>query len=104
MKKLILFTIFTIAISCNKVLTVKSKSAEISCGQCQFDLEGDGCSLAVKFTDLNNKTYYVEGFDIDDFGDAHDENKGFCNVIRIGEVEGKVINGKFLASKVILKD
>lgn len=75
--------------------------AEISCGQCQFDLKEGGCDLAVRF---DNKAYFVDGFGIDDFGDAHDENTGFCNVIRKGDITGKIVNNKFLASQIKLSD
>lgn len=75
--------------------------AEISCGQCQFDLKEGGCDLAVRF---DNKAYFVDGFGIDDFGDAHDENTGFCNVLRKGDITGKIVNNKFLASQIKLSD
>ncbi|WP_299048015.1 DUF6370 family protein [uncultured Polaribacter sp.] len=98
MKQLILLSLI-IFTSCSKEQQ-QSKNAEISCGQCQFNLEGEGCSLAVRFDD---KAYYVTGFDIDDFGDAHDKHTGFCNVVRKGKVTGKVENGKFLASSIVLE-
>ena len=60
-----------------------------------------GCSLAVRFED---KAYFVEGFKIDDFGDAHDEHSGFCNVIRKAEVTGTIIDDKFVASSIELVD
>lgn len=100
MKKILLLSIFMIAFSCGNKKENK-QVAEISCGQCQFDLEGDGCSLAVK---INDTAYFVEGFDIDDFGDAHDEKKGFCEVIRKGEITGKIEDGKFVASSIKLID
>ena len=46
----------------------------------------------------------VEGFNIDDFGDAHDENIGFCNVIRKGEITGKIEDGRFVASDIKLSE
>jgi hypothetical protein len=61
----------------------------------------DGCDLAVK---IDGKAYFVEGFEIDDFGDAHDEHTGFCEVIRKGEVVGKIENNKFIASSIKLVD
>ena len=99
MKKILFLSIFMIAISCsnNKEIT---QVAEVSCGQCKFELDSEaGCSLAVR---LEDKAYFVEGFEIDDFGDAHDEHTGFCNVIRKAEVTGKVENGKFIASSIEL--
>ena len=98
MKKLLSLLIVCILFSCNTKEEI-NQTAEISCGQCQFELEGEGCSLAVRF---DNKAYYVDGFGIDDFGDAHDKKTGFCNVIRKGEIIVKVENEKFIASNVKL--
>jgi hypothetical protein len=99
MKKLLLLSIFFIGLSCaNKKVEVQ-QVAEISCGQCKFDLEGGGCNLAVRF---NDQAYYVDGFGIDDFGDAHDVKKGFCNVISKGEITGIIEGGKFIASSIKL--
>ena len=99
MKKIFLFSVLFIGISCANKKTEIKQVAEISCGQCKFDLEGGGCNLAVR---LNDKAYYVDGFDIDDFGDAHDLKKGLCNVIRKGEITGFVENEKFIASQIKL--
>ena len=99
MKKLLFLSVFMIAFSCGnkKVIT---QIAEISCGQCKFELDSEkGCDLAVRFDD---QAYFVEGFGIDHFGDAHDLKKGFCNVIRKGEIKGFVENGKFIASSIKL--
>ncbi|UAM97477.1 hypothetical protein K8354_14350 [Polaribacter litorisediminis] len=99
MKKLLLVSVFLIAISCgnNKEIT---QVAEVSCGQCKFELDSEnGCSLAIR---IDEKAYFVKGFKIDDFGDAHDEHTGFCNVIRKGEVTGYVEDGKFIASSIEL--
>jgi hypothetical protein len=49
-----------------------------------------------------SKPYFIDGFNIDDFGDAHDEHTGFCNVIRKAEVVGVLEEGRFLASSVKL--
>lgn len=100
MKKLLLLSIFFIGLSCaNKKVEVQ-QVAEISCGQCKFDLEGGGCNLAVRF---NDQAYYVDGFGIDDFGDAHDVKKGLCNVIRKGEITGSIDeNGEFIAVSIKL--
>ena len=100
MKQIIFLSIFVLLFSCNTKEEI-NQNAEISCGQCQFKLEADGCDLAVK---IDNKAYFVEGFGIDDFGDAHDENKGFCNVIRKGKISGKIKEGKFIASSIKLID
>jgi hypothetical protein len=68
--------------------------AEAACGQCQFKMKGEGCTLAVK---MNDKFYFVDKAGIDDFGDAHAET-GFCNTIRKASVQGKVVNKKFVPS------
>ncbi|WP_299012477.1 DUF6370 family protein [uncultured Polaribacter sp.] len=99
MKKIIILNLLVFA-SCKTELKVSVKQAEISCGQCKFDLDSeDGCNLAVKF---NEKAYFVDGFNIDDFGDAHDVNSGFCNVIRKGAIEGVIKDGRFIASAIEL--
>ena len=67
---------------------------DAACGQCQFNMKGKGCTLAVK---MNGKFYFVDKADIDDFGDAHAET-GFCNAIRKASVQGKVVNKKFVPS------
>ena len=66
---------------------------EASCGQCNFDLEGGGCDLAVR---IDGKAYFVDGFGIDDFGDAHADD-GFCAVVRHARVTGHVEDGRFVA-------
>ena len=72
-----------------KVITV-----DAACGQCQFKLKGEGCTLAIK---MNGKFYFVDKAKIDDFGDAHAET-GFCNAIRKANVQGKLVNWKFVPS------
>ncbi|MEC9092658.1 MAG: DUF6370 family protein [Planctomycetota bacterium] len=69
---------------------------EISCGECNFGMEGEGCTLAVR---IDGKGYYVEGSSIDDHGDAHAED-GLCNCIRKARVVGKMDNGKFNAKSI----
>tara|TARA_R110002072_G_scaffold97469_1_gene214332 strand:+ start:103 stop:405 length:303 start_codon:yes stop_codon:yes gene_type:complete len=98
MKKIIVLS-FLIIVACQTKLKVSVLEAPIACGQCQFDLEGDGCNLAVK---INDKAYFVEGFGIDDFGDAHDEQTGFCNVVRKAKIEGEIVSNKFVASSIKL--
>lgn len=78
----------------------KKQVVELSCGQCQFDMTTqDGCDLAVR---IDGKSYFVDGADIDQFGDAHDEHTGFCEVIRKAEVEGEVVDNRFKATSVKL--
>ncbi len=67
---------------------------EAACGQCQFGLSGNGCDLAVR---IDGKTYYVDGTGIDDHGDAHSD-VGFCNAVRRARVQGRVENGRFVAT------
>jgi hypothetical protein len=99
MRKIIVLSLLILA-SCTEK---KAKIiAEVACGQCQFDLTTqDGCDLAVR---VDGKAYFVEGFKIDDFGDAHDEKTGFCEVIRKGKIAGKIENNKFVASSIKLVD
>ena len=99
MKKLQILVLLILA-SCSNKNEIQ-KVAELSCGQCQFELKEGGCDLAVKFDD---KAYFIDGFGIDDFGDAHDLNKGFCNVVRKGQVTGEIVDGRFLASNIKLID
>ena len=65
--------------------------AEVSCGQCQFNLPGMDCSLAVR---IDGHAYFVKGANIDSYGDAH-SNDGFCKAIRKAEVQGELINNQF---------
>jgi hypothetical protein len=64
---------------------------EASCGQCKFHMEGKGCHLAVR---INGKSYFVDGADIDSFGDAHGDD-GFCMAIRKANIQGEVVNKRF---------
>ena len=72
--------------------------AEAACGQCQFGMAGKGCELAIR---IKNKTYPVDGTDIDSHGDAHAKD-GFCNAIRKAKVQGEIINGRFKATSFAL--
>ncbi|RZL22798.1 MAG: hypothetical protein EOO96_23835 [Pedobacter sp.] len=78
---------------------IKDKVVEIACGECKFGLKGKSCDLAVR---LDGKPYFVDGKKIDDFGDAHDEKHGFCNVISKATVTGEIINNRFKAEKIAL--
>lgn len=100
--KNILFTLFiccTISLvnaqSGSKIVNVnKVQIAEVSCGQCQFKMEGKGCDLAIR---INGKPYFVDGTNIDDHGDAHAKD-GFCEKIRKAEIKGNIVNNRFLAT------
>ena len=67
---------------------------EAACGECQFGLEGNDCNLAVR---IDAKAYFVDGTGIDDHGDAHSDD-GFCNAVRQARVQGRVENGRFVAT------
>ena len=101
MKKIILISALLLTFSCTKK-DENSVIAEVSCGQCQFDLHTQGgCDLAIR---LDGKAYFMDGADIDDFGDAHDEKTGFCEVIRKAEVSGKLENNRYKATSIKLID
>jgi hypothetical protein len=70
------------------------KIVEVSCGQCQFEMGGKGCNLAVR---IKGKSYFVDGTSIDEHGDAHAED-GFCKAIRKAEVQGKIVKNRFVAT------
>ena len=72
-----------------KLLTV-----DASCGQCQLGLKAKGCNLAVR---IDDKSYFVDGSDIDSHGDAH-ATDGFCNKIRKAQVQGEVVKDRFKAT------
>jgi hypothetical protein len=72
-----------------------SSIVEASCGQCQFDLEGDGCDLAVRFGD---GAWFVDGTGINDHGDSHADD-GFCNAVRKARVTGEVVGDRFVATE-----
>lgn len=80
-----------------KIIT--KQTVEISCGECKFKMEGKGCDLAIR---IDGKPYFVDGKSVDDFGDAHDEKHGFCNVIKKAEVTGELVNGRFKAKTITL--
>jgi hypothetical protein len=76
------------------VSLVVDQIADVSCGQCQFDMEGSGCDLAVR---LDGKAYYVDESSIDDHGDAHGDD-GMCECVRKAEVKGVISEGRFVAN------
>ena len=101
-RKLLFLVLFTVFFSCKTEMKVKSSDAEIACGQCQFEMKDPkGCDLAIRVLD---KPYFVDGYGIDDFGDAHDEHTGFCEVIRKAEIVGKVEEDRFKAESITLID
>lgn len=74
--------------------TKKIQIVDAACGQCRLGLPGKSCDLAVR---INGKSYFVDGTNIDDHGDAHAKD-GFCNFIRKAEVQGKIVNNRFKAT------
>ena len=98
MKKLI-FLSLCLLLSCAEKKE-KYITAEISCGQCQFNLTGQkGCDLAIK---IDEKAYFIDGAHIDDFGDAHDKKTGFCEVIRTAKVVGQIEGNRYKISSIKL--
>lgn len=76
-------------------------TVKTSCGECNFGLPGDDCTLAIR---MDDKTYFVQGTHIDSFGNAHGDD-GFCNAIRKAEVQGTVKDSFFVVSYFrLLKD
>ena len=72
----------------------KKQIVEASCGQCQFGMEGKACDLAVR---IDGKSYFVDGTNIDQHGDAHAAD-GFCTKVRKAEVAGEIIDNRFKAT------
>jgi hypothetical protein len=100
MKNLILILLLCVFASVANAQTPKVNSrsgkvqiVEAACGQCQFKMEGKSCDLAVR---INGKSYFVDGTKIDDHGDAHAKN-GFCEKVRKAEVQGNIVNNRFVA-------
>lgn len=76
----------------------KIQIVELSCGECKFHLKGKSCDLAVR---IKGKAYFIDGADIDAFGDAHGK-MGFCNAIRKAAVQGEIINNRFKVTYIKL--
>jgi Family of unknown function (DUF6370) len=102
MKSIIAFLIFTFFVlsaqaqhTSGKITapdsTKKIQVVEASCGECNFEMKGKSCDLAVR---INGKAYFVDGTAIDQHGDAHAKD-GFCEAIRKAEVQGEVVNNRF---------
>ena len=78
---------------------LNAKVVEIACGECKFKMKGKSCDLAIR---IDGKSYFVDGKSVDDFGDAHDEKHGFCNVISKATVTGEIVNNRFKAKTITL--
>jgi hypothetical protein len=71
---------------------------EVSCGKCKLGLPGKSCDMAVR---IDKKAYYIDGANIDNFGDAH-AHDGMCNAIRKAEVQGELVDNRFKISYIKL--
>lgn len=94
MKKYIIITLLLVAFNISaqeKNTKLKSQIVEVSCGECQFGMNGKGCDLAIRY---EGKSYFVDGTKIDEHGDAHAKD-GFCEAIRKAEVSGEIIDNRF---------
>ena len=98
MKKLLLILLCMPLIfsSCFMKISTQNKESnlqivEASCGQCKFNLPGNGCELAVR---IEGKSYFVDGTKIDNHGDPH-ASGGFCTTIRKAYVDGDIIDNRF---------
>jgi hypothetical protein len=78
--------------------TKKIQAVQVACGSCKFGLAGKDCAMAVW---IKGKAYYVDGADIDGFGDAH-AHDGMCNAVRKAEVQGELVNNRFKISYIRL--
>lgn len=68
---------------------------DAACGQCQLGLKGKkGCDLAIRH---EGKSYFVDGFKMDDLGDAHAAD-GLCSIVRKAKVSGQTSDGRFAAT------
>jgi hypothetical protein len=77
---------------------LKDIKLEVSCGQCNFGLNAEGCSLAIRF---EGQAYFVDGKSIDELGDAH-AHDGFCSTIREAIVSGVFENNRFQLTQIEL--
>lgn len=101
MKQFFFFALFALLVSCgslNKSGEKISGTYEVSCGMCNMDMTGDACALAIE---IDDKTYYVEGSNLHDHGDAHADD-GLCTVRRDAKVVGEVKKGVFVAESLEL--
>jgi hypothetical protein len=70
-----------------------------SCGMCNFGMKDQrSCSLAIK---VGEEVYSVQGSKIDDHGDSHAKD-GFCNAVRVADINGKVVKGVFKSENFAL--
>ena len=95
MKKLFLLLFAFCCFTINAQEKAEKQIVEASCGQCQFGMtDKKGCDLAVR---IDGKSYFVDGSNLDDHGDAH-AHDGFCSVVRKAVVQGEVKDDKFVVT------
>lgn len=94
MKNILCLLVVLFSLNSCKSNDITDEIVEASCGQCQFSMEGKGCDLAIR---MNDNTYYVEGTNIDDHGDAH-ASDGFCEAIKKAKVSGLIRERKFIVT------
>ena len=70
-----------------------------SCGMCNFDTNDRTCGLSVK---IGKDILKVANVDIDTHVDSHAKD-GFCNVVRIANLKGKVKKNKLYADSFSLQ-
>lgn len=61
-------------------------------------MTGSACELAIS---IDGKSYYVEGTELHDHGDAH-ASDGMCTVRREAQVTGQIRKGVFVAESFVL--
>lgn len=86
--------------SSTQSVVLQDRFVDASCGQCQLDLPGSGCDLAIAF---DGSAYYVIGSHIDDHGDAHGPD-GLCNAVRRARVTGRLVDGRVMVEELVLVD
>ena len=70
----------------------------ISCGMCNFMVNDNECSLAIK---VGRNILSVKDVGIDEHGDSHARD-GYCHVIKRVYVEGKVDKMNFVPERIEL--
>lgn len=81
-------------------IVLQDRIVDASCGQCQLELPGSGCDLAIA---IDGSAYYVDGSHIDDHGDAHGPD-GLCNAVRRARVTGRLVGGRVTVEELVLLD